>query len=98
MLGIAPEYPEAHLNLGNTYLTVNRLDEAAVAYETALRLRPDYADALHNLGIVEARRGRFERAAACFARVLELEPGHAEARRSLDAARRALENPDGPPP
>lgn len=52
----------AHYNLGVTRATQGRLEEAIVAYETALRLKPDDADVLNNLGTALAQQGRLAEA------------------------------------
>lgn len=45
-----PELPEPHNNLAALLVRENRLDEAQVALQAAIRARPDYALALENLG------------------------------------------------
>ena len=47
-----PELPEPHNNLAVLLARQNRLDEALVALQAAIRARPDYATALENLGDV----------------------------------------------
>jgi Flp pilus assembly protein TadD len=43
------DWPESHLNLGNSYLERGQLDEARKAYESAIRIEPDFASAYVNL-------------------------------------------------
>jgi tetratricopeptide (TPR) repeat protein len=47
-----------YYNLGNAYLGLGRLDEAAQAFEAALRLDPGLARADYNLAIAYVRLGR----------------------------------------
>lgn len=47
-----PELPEPHNNLAVLLARQNRLDEALLALQAAVRARPDYATALENLGDV----------------------------------------------
>lgn len=45
-----PELPEPYNNLAALLVRENRLDEAQLALQAAIRARPDYALALENLG------------------------------------------------
>jgi tetratricopeptide (TPR) repeat protein len=47
-----PELPEPHNNLAVLLARQNRLDEALLALQAAIRARPDYATAQENLGDV----------------------------------------------
>ena len=69
------------LNLGNTYFSLGRYEEAAARYSDAIRLAPSepmgYAsrgDALVRLGQPGAAQINYERAAAAIAKQLELSP------------------------
>jgi len=67
---IALEY----FNLGNAYLELGRLDEAARAFESALRLDPSLARADYNLAIAYVRLGRAGEAADILDRLAAEEP------------------------
>ena len=81
-LRIAPNYAEAHNNLGNP---LSRMPQAAcrtpiAEYQAALRIRPDYAEAHHNLENVLARMpGRTPDAIAEYQAALRIKPDYAEA-------------------
>ena len=45
-----PDFAQAHLNLGNALLALDRLPEAAACYRRALELKPDFVEAHSNLG------------------------------------------------
>ena len=52
-----PDFPHAHLNLGDALLRRNRLPEALEATQAAVRLSPTYPDPYINLGLIYWRQG-----------------------------------------
>src|SRR6202035_4950870 len=54
-LKLKPDYPEAHLNMGNALRELGSLAEAIGAYRRAVELRPTYAEALAELFYQRAR-------------------------------------------
>jgi tetratricopeptide (TPR) repeat protein len=74
----------AYQNLGTDLAAQNRLDEAIVAYEGALRARPDYAAAKNNLVLAHIKRAdaiadlpdRVGEAIAHYEAVLRIDPAH----------------------
>ena len=64
-----------YYNLGNEYLELGRLDAAARAYESALRLDPSLSRADYNLAIAYVRLGRAAEAAAILERLAAEDPG-----------------------
>jgi len=85
-LQVAPNFAEAHFNLGNVYKAADRLEEAAAAFEKAAALKPGYADAFGNLGATLQLLGRNEAALECCRKVVELEPENPVALNNLGAA------------
>jgi tetratricopeptide (TPR) repeat protein len=55
-LRLAPDFAEAHYNLGNALAQVGRVQEAIQHYEQALRIKPDFAVARNALARLEARQ------------------------------------------
>ncbi|MBV5277423.1 tetratricopeptide repeat protein, partial [bacterium] len=55
---LAPDYHQAHGNLGNTLEELSRFGEAENSYRRAIELKPDYAPARTNLGILLLSLGR----------------------------------------
>ena len=53
-VAIAPDYIDAHNNLGNALGELGRMDEAAASFRKALALDPNFAEAHANLGLVLA--------------------------------------------
>ena len=50
-------YPEAHFRMGRLLAGLDRLNEAAFAYRSELRVRPGHAAARRELGLVMVRQG-----------------------------------------
>ena len=69
-----PEEAEAHNALGVALYDREDLDEAAAAFEAALRLDRCLASAWTNLGTVRRRRGEDLKAARCYRNALDIEP------------------------
>ena len=82
-IAVYPLDPVAHCNLGELYRVLNRLEEAAACYQTALALKPDYVDAHRHLGNVQRLTGRLDEAISSYRMVVSLNPGHAEAHNNL---------------
>ena len=57
-----------------------RLDEAIVEYQNALKLNPNYAEAQNGLGIVLAEKGEMSSALDHFQEAVRLKPDYAEAK------------------
>jgi tetratricopeptide (TPR) repeat protein len=78
---LEPEYGnyyETYANLGLAYWSLNRWEEAAAAYEQALRIRPS-PDAYTGLGFAYANLQRLEDALQAFVEVTRLAPDSPEA-------------------
>src|SRR6185312_4320792 len=73
----APENPVLFSTRGNILVALERLDEAALCFETVNRLNPAAVDALCNLGVVRERQGRLEDAVAVYRLALERRPDYA---------------------
>src|SRR5260370_9352179 len=77
-----PNDPAGWLMLGRSYLTLNRLDEAIVAYDHAHQLDPKSAEAAMGLGEAMSLRAGGDitpRAAQLFEDALALAPGNPKA-------------------
>ncbi|MBA4417158.1 MAG: hypothetical protein C0392_04510 [Syntrophus sp. (in: bacteria)] len=55
-----PEYPDLHDSLGTLYLRLNRLEDAALSFNEAVRLNPGYMSVRFNLFYTLKALGRFE--------------------------------------
>ncbi|MFN0057021.1 MAG: tetratricopeptide repeat protein [Planctomycetota bacterium] len=74
-----PHNSRAHNNRGEALTLRGRGDEAALAFEAALRLTPKYSDAHFNLGVLRARQGAFSAAAVHFREVTQQNVNDADA-------------------
>ena len=77
-IAAAPENPGMLNNLGNILYQVDRFEEAAAAYTTALGIAPE-AGTYNNLGATHRVQGQVELAQAAFERALRLDPNNAGA-------------------
>lgn len=76
---LAPNYPEAHNDLGVGFARQGRLSDAATHYRLAIELQPTYDEALNNLGVVTAALGDLPAAVELFRRALTINPDYADA-------------------
>jgi tetratricopeptide (TPR) repeat protein len=86
----APDYAEAHANLGSVMSRLGKYDEAVQAYEAALRLNPKLTPILLNLGIAHYRAEKFAKAAETLERFLATAPDNIQARQLLGVSLIAL--------
>jgi protein O-mannosyl-transferase len=93
-LATAPEYAEAHANLGHELLKSGQLDQAQSSLTKALDLSPNLASAQADLGLVLAAHGEFEEARRHIERSLILAPGDAENESNLCYVLTHLDHPD----
>jgi len=73
---INPNNAEAHYNLGNVYLSQNRLAMAAGEYKKAIQARPNYVKAYGNLAVTLAQMGAIDEAINCLRHIVVLEPNN----------------------
>lgn len=74
-----PEHADVHYNRGNSFLDLERFEDAIDSYERALALKPDDPQAWNNHGISLARLGKNAAALESYARAITLKPDYAEA-------------------
>ena len=75
-IGIAPENPALHYNLGALYFMQNRWPDAALEFEKSLAIRPT-AFAYSNLGTVRFFEGKYQEATKQFEQATRLQPNNA---------------------
>jgi tetratricopeptide (TPR) repeat protein len=86
LLKKAPDYEEAHFNLGFLYARQGRTNDAIGHYETAIRLVPTYAEAHSNLGNLLVRARRFDEAIQHLQTALAADPKNSRTHNNLGTA------------
>ena len=90
VLGLDPNYAEAHYNLGNALKDLGRLEDAVASYQKALAIQPDFAEAHSNLGIALQDLGRLEEAVASYHKARDINPSFAKIHNNLGNALKDL--------
>ncbi|PSB53739.1 capsular polysaccharide biosynthesis protein [filamentous cyanobacterium Phorm 6] len=75
-LEIKQKSPEIGLQLGNTLVNHNRLDEAINLYQTILHTFPENSELYLDLGKVFAQRNDWEGALTAYRRAIEIDPNY----------------------
>ena len=77
-VALQPNYFHAHNDLGVLYMKLNRLDEAALALQQAIKINGKIYIPQLNFGIVLNRQGKFKEAAEALTRLQNDHPGLAK--------------------
>lgn len=85
-LAIAPEYLDAHNNLGAALHSLGKYEEAISSYQKATRINPRDADAFFNTGNSFMSLGRPLQAIECYKTAVAIRPLHVAAHYSLGTA------------
>jgi tetratricopeptide (TPR) repeat protein len=83
-----PKSFRAHFYKGNVLFSLGRLEDAAKAFEAAVRFRGDSVPTWQNLGVTYDRLSRPKDAEAAYRKVLQYDPEHAAAKARLGASTR----------
>ena len=78
-IAIAPNFAEAHNDLGVGFARQGRIPEAIEQYQQALMLKPSYDEAENNLGVVSVHEGQLDEAIDRYRRALAVNPDNADA-------------------
>jgi tetratricopeptide (TPR) repeat protein len=85
-LKIAPNYADAHNNLGLALINSGKVSAATEQFELAVKYKPNFTLAHNNLAIALYKQDRYEDAINYFERVLKVEPDFPEGRLNLGSA------------
>ncbi|MEP6494412.1 MAG: tetratricopeptide repeat protein [bacterium] len=78
-LATAPNFAEAHNDLGVGFAREGNLTDAVEEYQRALGIKPTFDDAQTNMGVVNAQMGRLDLAIDWYRRALANNPENADA-------------------
>ncbi len=73
-LSIAPDYVQAHNNLGNMYLQQRQFEKAEASYRKVIEINPNFKTAYNNLGITLKESGRIVEAIDILLKAIHLDP------------------------
>ena len=86
---VTQKYPKsvylAHINLGNAYLQIGKLDWAKREYKIALENFKPRADSYNNLGVIDFIMGQDEEAVQKFKKSVSINPRFSNAHKNLGA-------------
>jgi protein O-GlcNAc transferase len=85
---LAPNFAEAHSNLGAALAALGQFDAAVISYQRALAINPGLAQVHNNLGNALSQLGHIEGALACYQRAVQLKPEFSKAHFNLGAAQK----------
>lgn len=91
---LQPKNPLYHNNLGNTFRSMGKPEQALLAYQAAVRIKPDFAPGYNNLGMVSAEQGVATRAACYYEKAIAADPGFFQAFNNLGELHRKQGHPD----
>ncbi len=78
-LKIAPNYADAHNNMGNALREKGELDSAMYSYNQALSIQPDFAEVHYNIGTAQQKKGELIAAITSYKKALNIKPNYADA-------------------
>jgi len=80
----------AYNNLGTAYEKLGRLQDAAEAYQQAIRIKPDFTEVHFNLGNVYTNLGRYQEAINAYRQAIKIKPDFKDVYYNLGNAYLAL--------
>lgn len=86
VLDLAPDWVEAHINLGVAFYQMGRIEDARAEFSSAVQLDPWNGICRYNLGCVLEEQGNIEEAIEQLRRAARVMPSHADVRFNLALA------------
>lgn len=94
VVGLTPQAPDAHVNLGIALADIYDIPGALAAFTEATRLAPKHAQAWYNKGRAEYDLREYPTAIASLSRAVQLDPNAAEALYLLAVSEKQMNRPD----
>lgn len=91
-LAISPQYGDAYIAMGDTYMNMGRFTEGFKAYRQAISIAPSNPDAHYSLGAAYNDMAQYGDAFKHFVQAIRLDPDFAEAHYGIGYAYLKLEN------
>ncbi|MEE2934230.1 MAG: tetratricopeptide repeat protein [Pseudomonadota bacterium] len=93
-LEIAPDYADAHYNLGKVHHESDEIDTAISYYETAISYDSESPETYNRLGLAQEQKGLLSAAEKSYETALEQQPEFLDALNNLGNVLRSLERPE----
>ncbi len=78
MLEKLPDDLDSYLDMGRAYETMERTDEAMMAYQRLLAINPEYVPGLMAYAELLRKRGKLKMAMRCYREIIKLQPDNAD--------------------
>ena len=76
-ISMKPDFSEAHMNMGDLLLKMNRVEDAKNSFKNAIKHRSDYSDAYFNLATTCLQLQEHDEAERNYRGALHYNPNHA---------------------
>jgi tetratricopeptide (TPR) repeat protein len=91
-IALSPQNADAHVYIGDAYMSSGKYEEAFAAYKEAIRVAPRNAEAHYSLGAAYNDMAMYGTAFKPFVQAIRLDPAYAEAYHGIGYAYLQLEN------
>lgn len=91
-IALSPQNADAHVYIGDAYMSAGKYEEAFAAYKEAIRVAPRSAEAHYSLGAAYNDMAMYGTAFKPFVQAIRLDPTYAEAYHGIGYAYLKLEN------
>ena len=86
VLKLAPDLPEAHVNMGFALLGLKEFEAARSFFDTATNLKPDQGNAYYGLAVAHEGLGELRQAVVAMRAYIHVTDGNEKYRRKAEAA------------
>ena len=86
IISLAPDYAEAHYNLGSVFWDMGDRDKSMQSYQRAIKSKPDYAEAFNTIGVLMQDMRDSNEAIKYFRQAIMIDENFSEAYNNLGVA------------